>query len=128
MALKKSRASTPSRLYHYSTLDKQESIDLIIVSRKYHNTCTSSRLYHYSTTCLPMPPHAILQESTEDEVDPQWLITKMCQMIDEFSDVNEGEKEFMKMWNIHVQVRSPSGLFPVPAASRNSLDSKPQSL
>jgi VEFS-Box of polycomb protein len=44
------------------------------------------------------------QESTEDEVDPQWLITKMCQMIDEFSDVNEGEKEFMKMWNVHVQV------------------------
>ena len=28
----------------------------------------------------------------------------MCQMIDEFSDVNEGEKEFMKMWNVHVQV------------------------
>ena len=25
-------------------------------------------------------------------------------MIDEFSDVNEGEKEFMKMWNVHVQV------------------------
>ncbi len=29
----------------------------------------------------------------------------MCQMIDEFSDVNEGEKEFMKMWNVHVQVK-----------------------
>ena len=38
------------------------------------------------------------------QIDPQWLTSKMCQMIDEFSDVNEGEKEFMKMWNIHVQV------------------------
>jgi len=23
-------------------------------------------------------------------------------MIDEFSDVNEGEKELMKLWNLHV--------------------------
>jgi len=23
-------------------------------------------------------------------------------MIDEFTDVNEGEKEVMKMWNLHV--------------------------
>lgn len=23
-------------------------------------------------------------------------------MIDEFTDVNEGEKELMKMWNLHV--------------------------
>ena len=61
------------------------------------------RLYHYSTTNLPMPPHAILQPSTEDQVDPPWLMTKICRMIDEFTDVNEGEKEFMKMWNLHVQ-------------------------
>ena len=61
------------------------------------------RLYHYSTTNLPMPPCAILTPSTEDQVDPPWLMTKICRMIDEFSDVNEGEKEFMKMWNLHVQ-------------------------
>lgn len=23
-------------------------------------------------------------------------------MIDEFTDVNEGEKELMKMWNLHI--------------------------
>jgi len=62
-----------------------------------------NRLYNYSTTNLPMPPCAILQPSTEDQVDPPWLMTKICRMIDEFSDVNEGEKEFMKMWNLHVQ-------------------------
>ena len=60
-------------------------------------------MYHYSTTCLPMPPPAILTPSTEDLVDPPWLITKTCRMIDEFSDVNVGEKDFMKMWNLHVQ-------------------------
>ena len=62
-----------------------------------------ARLYHYSTTNLPMPPHAILKPSSEDRVDPPWLMTKICRMIDEFSDVNEGEKDFMKMWNLHVQ-------------------------
>ena len=61
------------------------------------------RLYHYSTTCLPQPPFVINQPSTEDEMDPPWLIKKICRMIDEFSDVNEGEKELMKMWNLHVQ-------------------------
>ena len=61
------------------------------------------RLYHYATTNLPMPPHAIIEESTEDKVDPPWLMTKICRMLDEFSDVNAGEKEFMKMWNLHVQ-------------------------
>lgn len=62
-----------------------------------------NRLYHYSTTCLPQPPHAIIQPSTEDQVDPPWLNTKICRMLDEFSDVNEGEKEFMKIWNLHIQ-------------------------
>jgi hypothetical protein len=26
----------------------------------------------------------------------------MLQLIDDFTDVNEGEKEIMKMWNLHV--------------------------
>lgn len=26
----------------------------------------------------------------------------MLQMIDEFTDVNEGEKELMKLWNLHI--------------------------
>ena len=61
------------------------------------------RLYHYSNTNLPQPPFAINQPAAEDMVDQPWLITRICRMIDEFSDVNEGEKEFIKMWNIHVQ-------------------------
>ena len=73
----------------------------------FENDCnlsfSNSRLYHYSTTGLPQPPFVINQPSTEDETDPPWLIKKICRMIDEFSDVNEGEKELMKMWNLHIQ-------------------------
>ena len=35
--------------------------------------------------------------------DPDWLQLKTSKMIDDFTDVNEGEKEFMKIWNNHVQ-------------------------
>lgn len=60
-----------------------------------------SRLYHHTTTCLPV--HAKEMDiDSEDENDPKWLQTKTMMMIDEFTDVNEGEKELMKMWNLHV--------------------------
>lgn len=39
---------------------------------------------------------------SEDESDPIWLRKKTATMIDEFTDVNDGEKEIMKMWNLHV--------------------------
>ena len=33
-----------------------------------------------------------------------WLIDDLyyLQLIDDFTDVNSGEKEIMKMWNIHI--------------------------
>ena len=63
-----------------------------------------NRLYHFSTTCLPIPSHAILHgEDNEDHPDPEWLRIKTSKMIDDFTDVNAGEKDFMKMWNNHVQ-------------------------
>ncbi len=39
---------------------------------------------------------------SEDESDPKWLQKKTTMMIDDFTDVNDGEKELMKMWNLHV--------------------------
>lgn len=59
------------------------------------------RLYHHTTTCLPIYPKEMDVDS-EGEHDPKWLQTKTMMMIDDFTDVNEGEKELMKMWNLHV--------------------------
>ena len=39
---------------------------------------------------------------SEGENDPEWLRKKTQMMIDEFTDVNEGEKDLMKRWNLHV--------------------------
>lgn len=60
-----------------------------------------NRLYHHTGTCHPIRPQEIEYDS-EGENDPEWLQTKTKLMIDEFTDVNEGEKELMKMWNLHV--------------------------
>ncbi|KAM5125936.1 polycomb protein SUZ12 [Mantella aurantiaca] len=60
-----------------------------------------NRLYFHSDTCLPLRPQE-MEEDSEDEKDPEWLREKTITQIEEFSDVNEGEKEVMKMWNLHV--------------------------
>lgn len=60
-----------------------------------------NRLYHHTMTCLPVHPKE-LDVDSEEENDPRWLKQKTMMMIDEFTDVNEGEKELMKMWNLHV--------------------------
>ncbi|XP_013401571.1 polycomb protein suz12 [Lingula anatina] len=60
-----------------------------------------NRLYYHTGTCQPVRPQEI-DEDSESENDPMWLREKTIQMLDEFTDVNEGEKEIMKMWNIHV--------------------------
>lgn len=60
-----------------------------------------NRLYYHTETCLPVRPQEIDRDS-ESEDDPEWLRIKTQLMIDEFTDVNEGEKELMKMWNLHI--------------------------
>lgn len=58
-------------------------------------------MYHHTSTCLPIYPKEMDVDS-ENESDPKWLQKKTTMMIDDFTDVNDGEKELMKMWNLHV--------------------------
>lgn len=60
-----------------------------------------NRLYFHSDTCLPLRPQE-MEVDSEDEKDPEWLREKTITQIEEFTDVNEGEKEVMKLWNLHV--------------------------
>lgn len=60
-----------------------------------------NRLYFHSDSCMPLRPQEMDVDS-EDEGDPAWLREKTVMQIDEFMDVNEGEKEVMKLWNLHV--------------------------
>ncbi|XP_046404195.1 polycomb protein suz12-A isoform X2 [Ischnura elegans] len=74
-----------------------------------------NRLYHHTVTCLPIYPKE-LDIDSEGENDPKWLRTKTVMMIDDFTDVNEGEKELMKMWNLHVMKNGYVGDCQIPLA------------
>ncbi|XP_037834754.1 polycomb protein suz12-like isoform X2 [Kryptolebias marmoratus] len=81
-----------------------EFLELEDGDREQHpRTYTSghNRLYFHSDCCLPMRAQE-MEEDSEDERDPDWLREKTVKQIEEFTDVNEGEKEIMKLWNLHV--------------------------
>lgn len=61
----------------------------------------SGRLYYHTSTCLPVKPNEGDIDS-EADIDPEWLRERTQLMIDEFTDVNEGEKEILKLWNLHI--------------------------
>ncbi|KAJ9575928.1 hypothetical protein L9F63_007240, partial [Diploptera punctata] len=86
-----------------------------------------NRLYHHTTTCLPIYPKEMDVDS-EGEHDPKWLQTKTMMMIDDFTDVNEGEKELMKMWNLHVMKHGYVGDCQIPLACNMFLEAKGQEL
>ncbi|KAK3928737.1 Polycomb protein Su(z)12 [Frankliniella fusca] len=86
-----------------------------------------NRLYHHTVTCLPVHPKE-MENDSEDENDPKWLQTKTMMMIDEFTDVNEGEKELMKMWNLHVMKEGYVGDCQVPLACSKFLEKKGKEL
>jgi len=86
-----------------------------------------NRLYHNSTTALPIPPHAIINNQDldeEDRPDPEWLQIKTSKMIDDFTDVNDGEKEFMKIWNHHVQKYTYVGDCQMPQALKMFIEER----
>ena len=65
---------------------------------------------------------------SEGENDPKWLQTKTMMMIDDFTDVNEGEKELMKMWNLHVMKYGYVGDCQIPLACQMFLEKKGKEL
>ncbi|CAL8092411.1 unnamed protein product [Orchesella dallaii] len=80
-----------------------------------------NRLYHHTSTCLPIHPREIDVDS-EGEPDPEWLRVKTTMMIDEFTDVNEGEKELMKLWNLHVMKYNYVGDCQIPLACKRFVE------
>lgn len=56
------------------------------------------RQYYHSKTNLPKR-HAEWKDDSDDESDDSWIQMKSNQLIDEFDDVSEKEKYFLKLWN-----------------------------
>jgi len=56
------------------------------------------RQYYHSKTNLPKR-HNEWNYDSDDESDDSWMEMKSNQLIDEFDDVSEKEKDFLKLWN-----------------------------
>lgn len=63
-------------------------------------TSMMQRVYYHTNTTLPI--HADeLDHDSDSELDPDWLKEQTALLINDFADVNEGEKEMMRLWNLH---------------------------
>lgn len=68
-----------------------------------------NRLYYHSQSCTPIHTVDEFEADSEGEPDPEWLTQNCKKLVDEFTDVNEGEKALMNMWNAHVMARNDVG-------------------
>ena len=60
-----------------------------------------TRVYRHTTGAQPIEPEH-MQVDSDDEIYPEWTQQLSRRMMEDFQDVNEGEKEMMIMWNHHV--------------------------
>ena len=60
-----------------------------------------TRVYRHTTGAQPIEPEH-MQIDSDDEIYPEWTQQLSRRMMEDFQDVNEGEKEMMIMWNLHV--------------------------
>lgn len=60
-----------------------------------------TRVYRHTTGAQPIEPEH-MQNDSDDEIYPEWTQQLSRRMMEDFQDVNEGEKEMMIIWNHHV--------------------------
>ncbi len=69
-----------------------------------YNINSIEKLYYHARTCSPIKPDELANEcyDSDNDIDPEWLKEQTSMFINEFTDVNQGEKEIMRLWNLHV--------------------------
>jgi len=73
------------------------------------------RTYYHHQTYLPMSDNEIQKPDVSD-LQPKWAFQKQCKNIDDFTDLNEGEKQMMKIWSNFVSNMNIVGDCQVPKA------------
>jgi len=96
--------SKASKLSAYYCNDMTNLLDIddsrtISNPNSHYGAAGHNRLYFHSGTTLPIRP-CEFDEDSEEENDPDWLRCYTERMLDEFTDVNDGEKTLMKLWNL----------------------------
>lgn len=74
------------------------------------------RQYYRTMNNMQYTHRIDFDEDSEGEMDPGWLRNHTTKLLDDFLDVNEGEKEMLKMWNLHVMKHNFVGDCQMPLA------------
>eukprot|EP00581_Thalassiosira_minuscula_P010390 CAMPEP_0183710410 /NCGR_PEP_ID=MMETSP0737-20130205/6144_1 /TAXON_ID=385413 /ORGANISM="Thalassiosira miniscula, Strain CCMP1093" /LENGTH=517 /DNA_ID=CAMNT_0025938671 /DNA_START=78 /DNA_END=1631 /DNA_ORIENTATION=+ len=69
-----------------------------VISAYLPNDMIPHRQYFHARTNLPLG-HGEWMEDSDGETDDAWLHEMSSELLDEFEDVTEKEKQFMKLWN-----------------------------
>lgn len=63
----------------------------------------SERIFYHSKTTQPITVKEINESmDSDDDMESDWVQEQTAMLLDEFTDVNEGEKEIMRLWNAHM--------------------------
>lgn len=68
-----------------------------------------NRLYYRTTNAMPHTHSYDFDNDSEGEHDPEWQRAYTHRQINDFTDVNEGEKELFQLWNLFVTKRNLFG-------------------
>lgn len=62
------------------------------------------KLFYHTKACTTINVSELSNglRDSDSELDPEWLREQTGLFIQEFADVNQGEKELMRLWNLHV--------------------------
>lgn len=80
------------------------------------------RGYYRTINNMKYTHRADYDVDSEGEMDPGWLRNHTQKLIDDFTDVNEGEKEMLKIWNLHAMKHNFVGYSQMPLACEMFVD------
>lgn len=125
--------SREGTLFNGRTPKKRRSMSRVIVCRPErhkprlveftlsYNGAYKKRKFYHSVTGLPVLP-AEMDENSDDETCPDWLIQHTTKQIEDFIDVNTGETDIMKLWNLHIQRNRYIGNVQIPDAVKTFIE------
>lgn len=81
-----------------------------------------NRQYYRTSNALPYTHSYDFDNDSEGEHDPEWQRNYAHRQLNEFSDVNEGEKELLEMWNLYIMKHNIIGDCRMPFACESFVD------
>lgn len=111
-----------SILYKDTDIDDDEEVKYNRAYRSFVTIDGHNRKYSRTTNNMPYTHQIDFDEDSEGEHDNDWQRKFTQRQLDEFMDVNEGEKEMFVLWNLYVMKNNFIGDCKIPEACSAFVD------